>query len=70
MNVVYNDLKNKTVLVTGASRGLGRKMAEALATQGAHVVFNYRGDEAQAMKLKEDLQKLGASNVTGQSLVL
>ena len=64
MNVVYNDLKNKTVLVTGASRGLGRKMAEALATQGAHVVFNYRGDEAQAMKLKEDLQKLGASNVT------
>lgn len=60
----YNDLKGKTVLITGASRGLGKKMAEALAVQGAHVVFNYRGDEAAAMKLKEELQALGASNVT------
>jgi 3-oxoacyl-[acyl-carrier protein] reductase len=64
MMATYNDLKNKTVLVTGASRGLGKKMAEALATQGAHVVFNYRGDEAAAMKLKEELQALGASNVS------
>ena len=60
----FNDLKGKTVLITGASRGLGKKMAEALAIQGAHVVFNYRGDEAAAMKLKEELQALGASNVT------
>ncbi len=64
MIATYNDLKGKTVLITGASRGLGKKMAEALATQGAHVVFNYRGDEAAAMKLKEELQALGASNVT------
>jgi 3-oxoacyl-[acyl-carrier protein] reductase len=64
MIATYNDLKGKTVLITGASRGLGKKMAEALATQGAHVVFNYRNDEAAAMKLKEELQALGASNVT------
>lgn len=64
MIATYNDLKGKTVLITGASRGLGKKMAEALATQGAHVVFNYRNDEATAMKLKEELQALGASNVT------
>ncbi len=64
MIATFNDLKNKTVLITGASRGLGKKMAEALATQGAHVVFNYRSDAAAAMKLKEELQALGASNVT------
>lgn len=64
MIATYNDLKGKTVLITGASRGLGKKMAEALAMQGAHVVFNYRGDEAAAMKLKEELQALGATNVT------
>ncbi len=64
MIATYNDLKGKTVLITGASRGLGKKMAEALATQGAHVVFNYRNDEAAAMKLKEELQALGASNVS------
>jgi 3-oxoacyl-[acyl-carrier protein] reductase len=39
-------------------------MAATLATQGAHVVFNYRGDEASAMKLQEELLLLGASNVT------
>ncbi|MDO9181449.1 MAG: SDR family NAD(P)-dependent oxidoreductase, partial [Bacteriovorax sp.] len=60
----YTDLKGKNILVTGASRGLGKKMAEALATQGAHVIFNYRGDEAAAMVLKEELLKLGASNAT------
>lgn len=64
MIATYNDLKGKTVLITGASRGLGKKMAEALATQGAHVVFNYRSDEAAAMKLKEELQALGAKQVT------
>ncbi|MBC7537873.1 MAG: 3-oxoacyl-ACP reductase FabG [Bacteriovorax sp.] len=60
----YTDLKGKTILITGASRGLGRKMADALATQGAHVVFNYRGDESAAMTLKEELMNLGASNAT------
>ena len=60
----YADLKEKNILVTGASRGLGRKMAEVLAAQGAHVIFNYRGDEQKAIELKEELIKLGASNVT------
>lgn len=60
----YTDLKGKNILITGASRGLGKKMAEVLATQGAHVVFNYRGDETAAMALKEELLKLGASNAT------
>jgi len=64
MIATFSDLKGKTVLITGASRGLGKKMAEALAVQGAHVVFNYRGDEQAAMKLKEELQALGATNVT------
>jgi 3-oxoacyl-[acyl-carrier protein] reductase len=64
MIATYNDLKGKTVLITGASRGLGKEMAKALATQGAHVVFNYRGDEAKAMELKEELTKLGATAVT------
>ncbi len=64
MMTTYSDLKNKTILVTGASRGLGRKIAEALASQGAHVVINYRGDENKAMELKEELLKLGASAVT------
>ena len=59
MIATYSDLKDKVILVTGAARGIGKSIALALAAQGAHVVFNYRGDEAKAMILKEELEKAG-----------
>lgn len=55
----YTDLKDKVILVTGAARGIGKSIALALSAQGAHVVFNYRGDEEKAMALKEELEKAG-----------
>lgn len=65
MNVNYSDLKDKIVLVTGATRGIGREIAKSLATQGAHVVFNYReGKEGPAEELKAELDKLGAAKAT------
>lgn len=57
--IIYPDLKNKIVLVTGASRGIGKEIAKTLAKLGAHVVFNYRGDEDKARALKEELEMLG-----------
>lgn len=62
--MIFSDLENKTVLVTGASRGIGKAICEALAKQKAHVVFNYRGDEKKANELKEHFQSLGASKVS------
>ena len=62
--MIYNDLENKTVLVTGASRGIGKAICEALAKQKAHVVFNYRGDEQKANELKEHFVSMGASKVS------
>lgn len=59
MIATYSDLKDKVILVTGAARGIGKSIALALSAQGAHVVFNYRGDEAKAMALKEELEKAG-----------
>lgn len=59
----FPDLENKAVLVTGASRGIGKSIAEALAAQKAHVIFNYRGDEAKAKELADHLTGLGASKV-------
>jgi gluconate 5-dehydrogenase len=40
------DLDGRVALVTGASRGLGKAMAEALADAGAHVVLSARSDDA------------------------
>lgn len=59
MIATYSDLKDKVVLVTGASRGIGRTICLALASQGAHVVFNFRGDESKAAALKEEIQNAG-----------
>lgn len=63
-SVQFSDLENKIVLVTGASRGIGKSIAIELAKNKAHVVFNYRGEESSANELKEELQTYGASLVS------
>ncbi|RLA61903.1 MAG: beta-ketoacyl-ACP reductase [Epsilonproteobacteria bacterium] len=63
--MIYSDLKEKKILVTGATRGIGKKIAMNLAEQGAHVVFNYRaGKEDIAQKFKKELESLGAVKAT------
>lgn len=42
------DFTGKTVLVTGASRGIGRAVALAFAARGARIALNYRGNRAAA----------------------
>lgn len=59
MIAIYPDLKDKIVLVTGASRGIGKNISTTLAAQGVHVVFNYRGEDSKAQALKEELELLG-----------
>lgn len=63
MLACYSDLKDKTILITGASRGIGKEIAMSLASQKAKIVFNYRSNQDEAMNLKTELLALGASEV-------
>ncbi len=56
-----HDFKEKTVLVTGASRGIGRAIAVAFARGGANVAMNYAGNEAAANEALALVQQAGAA---------
>ena len=52
-------LKNKTALVTGGSRGIGAATAKALAAEGARVAVNYGGSKDRAEAVVADIKAAG-----------
>jgi 3-oxoacyl-[acyl-carrier protein] reductase len=52
-------LENKTALVTGATRGIGKGIAEMFAKHGASVAFTYVSSDEKARALENELQQHG-----------
>ena len=52
-------LEGKTALITGASKGIGRKIAEKFAEHGANVAFTYLSSVERGQALEIELQTFG-----------
>ena len=48
-------LEGKNVIITGATRGIGKGIAEVFSTHGANIAFTYRSSDEKAKALEEEL---------------
>jgi 3-oxoacyl-[acyl-carrier protein] reductase len=60
-------LDNKIILVTGASRGIGKAIALTLADAGAHVMITFRSSSSEAQSVVDEIKKKGRQSVSFQS---
>ena len=60
-------LEGKTAIITGASRGIGKGIAQTFAEHGANVAFTYSSSSESAMALQDELNNLGIKAKAYQS---
>ena len=57
------NLKNKTVLVTGSSNGIGKETIIEFAKLGYNVVINYNNDKDSAIALQKSINSYGVKSL-------
>ena len=57
--IIMKLVEGKVVIITGASRGIGRGIAEIFAKNGANVAFTYSSSVESALELEAELNKMG-----------
>ncbi|HEX3988586.1 MAG TPA: 3-oxoacyl-ACP reductase family protein [Verrucomicrobiae bacterium] len=60
-------LAGKIILVTGASKGIGRTLAVGLAREGADIIVNYNTDKAGAHAVAREIEQLGRKSLVVQA---
>ena len=50
-----NNLTNKTVLITGATGGIGKALCNAFAAANAHIILHYNSNKEEAEDIKNNL---------------
>jgi 3-oxoacyl-[acyl-carrier protein] reductase len=60
-------MEGRTCVVTGASKGIGRGIAERLGENGTNVVVNYRSSEADALEVRDSIEDQGGSAIAVQA---
>ena len=60
-------LREKVVLVTGASRGIGAAAAKRLGQSGASVIINYHQNREAAQRVLDEIQAAGGQGILFQA---
>ena len=60
-------MDDRTCLITGSGRGIGRGIAEHLGQEGASVVVNYRSSESSALEATEAIEASGGRAIAAQA---
>lgn len=55
--------KDKVVLVTGASRGIGKATALSFAKEGAKIIVNYNNSQKEANDVVKEISKMGSETI-------
>lgn len=61
------ELKGKTAVVTGASRGIGKAIALKLAEKGANIIINYRSNASSVEELIKEIETYGVKAIAFQA---
>jgi 3-oxoacyl-[acyl-carrier protein] reductase len=67
MSKGYEGLKNRTALVTGGSRGIGRATCAKLAANGVSVIVHYNNSETAAFEVVKEIKEKGGNAVAVQA---
>lgn len=59
--------RKRTALITGGARGIGKAIAEKLASCGFAIAINYKTSEAEACELIKSLQSRGVNCIAVQA---
>jgi len=58
-----NRLEDQVAIITGASRGIGRSIAEVFANEGAKIVINYNFEDAKASEVAKGIEQKGGQAI-------
>ena len=61
MNNQTNEFKAKIAIVTGGSRGIGKKICQQFAEQGSNIIFNYARHHKEAKETQDEILKYGVN---------